>query len=66
MAQMTWTNEALRWLEDIFAYIAAGNPDSASRTVEGIFERAQVLSTGDEAMANVRKRLAQTPKRPKD
>ena len=41
MAQITWTNEALRWLEDIFEYIAADNPDAASRTVEGIFERAQ-------------------------
>jgi len=44
MAQITWTNEALRWLEDIFEYIAAENPDAASRAVEGIFERAQVLS----------------------
>ena len=44
MAQITWTNEALRWLEDIFEYIAADNPDAASRTVERIFERAQVLS----------------------
>ena len=44
MAQITWTNEALRWLEDIFEYIAADNPDAASRTVEDIFERAQVLS----------------------
>ena len=44
MAQITWTNEALRWLEDIFEYIAADNPDAASRTVEGIFERAQVLA----------------------
>jgi plasmid stabilization system protein ParE len=37
MAQITWTNEALRWLEDIFEYIAADNPDAASRTVEAIF-----------------------------
>ena len=44
MAQIIWTDEALRWLEDIFEYIAAENPDAASRTVEGIFERAQVLS----------------------
>ena len=44
MAQITWTNEALRWLEDIFECIAADNPDAASRTVEDIFERAQVLS----------------------
>jgi toxin ParE1/3/4 len=44
MAQIGWTSEALRWLEDIFEYIAADNPDAASQTVEGIFERAQVLS----------------------
>ena len=44
MAQITWTNEALRWLEDIFEYIAADNPTAASETVEGIFERAQVLA----------------------
>jgi len=43
MAQITWTNEALRWLEDIFEYIA-DNPNAASETVEGIFERAQVLA----------------------
>ncbi len=44
MAQITWTSEALRWLEDIFEYIAADNPDAASRTLEGIFERAQALA----------------------
>jgi plasmid stabilization system protein ParE len=44
MAQIAWTNEALRWLEDIFEYIAADNPDAANRTVEGIFERAQSLA----------------------
>ena len=44
MAQITWTDEARRWLEDIFEYIAAENPDAASRTVEGIFERAQALA----------------------
>ena len=44
MAQIAWTSEALRWLEDIFEYIAADHPDAASRTVEGIFERAQALA----------------------
>ncbi len=44
MAQITWTNEALRWLEDIFEYIAADNPSAASAPVEGIFERSQVLA----------------------
>lgn len=40
MAQITWTDEAARWLEDIFEHIAEQNPDAAGRTVEGIFERA--------------------------
>jgi plasmid stabilization system protein ParE len=45
MAEITWTAEAQRWMEDIFEYIAADNPDAAGRTVQGIYERAQVLAT---------------------
>ncbi len=44
MAEIAWTNEALRWLEDIFEFIAAENADAAKRTIDGIFERALVLS----------------------
>ena len=44
MAQIGWTEEAQRWLEDIFEYIAADNP-AAARTVQGIYERAQVLAS---------------------
>jgi len=44
VAEISWTNEALRWLEDIFEYIAADNPGAASSTVEGIYERAQALA----------------------
>lgn len=43
MAEIAWTEEAQRWLEDIFEYIAADNPQAAARTVQGIYERAQVL-----------------------
>jgi plasmid stabilization system protein ParE len=43
MAKITWTAEAERWLEDIFEYIAADNPEAAAKTVSGIYERAQVL-----------------------
>lgn len=43
MAKITWTAEAERWLEDIFEYIAADNPEAAARTVSGIYERAQEL-----------------------
>lgn len=44
MAQITWTDEAERWLSNIFEYIAQENPDAALRTVQGIYERAQVLA----------------------
>jgi plasmid stabilization system protein ParE len=45
MAEITWTEEAQRWLEDIFEYIAADNPAAAARTVQGIYERVQILAT---------------------
>ena len=45
MAEIAWTEEAQRWLEDIFEYIAADNPAAAARTVQGIYERAQILAT---------------------
>jgi plasmid stabilization system protein ParE len=43
MAEIGWTDEAQRWLSDIFEYIAADNPQAAARTVEGIYDRAQDL-----------------------
>jgi toxin ParE1/3/4 len=43
MAEIRWTAEAQRWLQDIFEYVAADNPQAAARTVEGIYERAQDL-----------------------
>lgn len=45
MATIAWTDEARRWLEDIFEYIAADNPEAALRTFEGIYERVQILAT---------------------
>ena len=44
MAEIAWTDEAQRWLEDIFEYIAAENPQAAARTVQEIYERAEVLT----------------------
>ena len=44
MAKITWTDESCRWLEDIFEHIAADNLDAADSTVQGIFERVQVLA----------------------
>ncbi len=43
MAEIRWTEEAHRWLRDIFEYIAADNPDAAQRVAAGIYERAQQL-----------------------
>jgi plasmid stabilization system protein ParE len=44
MAEITWTAEAERWLQDIFEYIAGDNPHAAAQTVNGIYDRAQVLA----------------------
>lgn len=44
MAEIRWTAEAQRWLKEIHDYIAADNPDAASRTVAGIVERVEALS----------------------
>jgi plasmid stabilization system protein ParE len=39
MAEITWTEEAQRWLEDIFEYIAADNPDAAARQLGSLSGR---------------------------
>lgn len=49
MAQIAWTLEALRWLEDIHSYIEADNPAAAESTVQGIFDKAQILEEFPEA-----------------
>jgi toxin ParE1/3/4 len=43
MAKVVWTEESLRWLEDIFEFIAQDNPQAAAQTVDGIYERVQAL-----------------------
>lgn len=43
MAKISWTDEAERWLRDIYDYIAADNPSAAERTVEAIYQRADDL-----------------------
>lgn len=44
MAEISWTEEAQRWLRDIFDYIATDNPQAAARTVQGIYDRVQDLA----------------------
>jgi plasmid stabilization system protein ParE len=43
MAEIRWTEQAHRWLRDIFDYIAADNPDAAQKVVAGIYEKTQLL-----------------------
>ena len=43
MAEIRWTIEAEVWLRDIYDYIAHDNPSAATRVVDGIYEKAQLL-----------------------
>jgi toxin ParE1/3/4 len=45
VAQVVWTAEARRRLQDIYDYIAADNEEAAHRTVLAIHERAGILVT---------------------
>ena len=45
MAVLRWTNEAMDWLEDIYRYIAHDNPEAASKVIDGIVDKAEVLTT---------------------
>ncbi len=44
MGQINWTFEAERWLRDIYNYIAADDPAAATRVIEGLYDKAQILS----------------------
>ena len=43
MAEIRWTREAELWLKDIYDYIALDNSVAAAQTVDGIYEKAQLL-----------------------
>jgi plasmid stabilization system protein ParE len=43
LAEINWTRESEIWLEDIYNYIAADDPEAAERTVSLIYEKAQLL-----------------------
>jgi len=43
MAELIWTAEAERWLRDIHDYIAQDNPSAAVRTVEALYQKAEIL-----------------------
>ena len=43
MAGINWTDEAERWLKDIHNYISQDSPESAIRTVDSLYKKAQLL-----------------------
>jgi len=43
MAELTWTAEAERWLRDIHDFIAQDNPAAAIRTIETLYQKAEIL-----------------------
>ena len=43
MGELRWTEESVRWLQDIYEYIAADNPQAARNVIRAIYEKAQVL-----------------------
>lgn len=43
MADLTWTAEAERWLRDVHDFIAQDNPAAATRTVDAIYQKAEIL-----------------------
>lgn len=43
MAKIRWTSEAEEWLKDIFDYIALDNPFAASKVIQDIYQKVQLL-----------------------
>jgi toxin ParE1/3/4 len=43
-AEVVWTEEARRWLQEIWEYIAEENPSAAEKTIEGLYNTAQLLA----------------------
>jgi len=43
MAEIRWTEEAYRWLKDIFDYIDLNSHQSAVNVVNGIYQKVQML-----------------------
>ena len=43
MAELTWTAESERWLRDIHDFIAHDNPTAATRTIETLYQKVEIL-----------------------
>lgn len=44
MATINWTEESQLWLKDIYTFIAQDNPTAAADVLDGIYQKAQLLS----------------------
>ena len=45
MAKISWTDEAVAWMQDIHDYIAQENPGAAKKATKAIFDKVQILDT---------------------
>lgn len=43
MAEIRWTDEAVKWLRDIYDYIAQDSKSAAERVISGIYDNVQML-----------------------
>ena len=43
MAEINWTDEAVKWLQEIYDYIAIDNKKVANGVVDKIFDKVQIL-----------------------
>ncbi|ESQ16897.1 MAG TPA: type II toxin-antitoxin system RelE/ParE family toxin [Chromatiaceae bacterium] len=44
MAEIRWTEEALKWFRNIYDYISEDNSIAAQKVIEGIYEKTQLLA----------------------
>jgi len=44
MAKVIWTDEAEQWLNEIYEYIALDSATYASKTINGIYNKTQILN----------------------
>jgi len=45
MAKIRWTDEAVKWLEEIHRYISDSNVNIANRVIKEIYDKTQILET---------------------
>jgi len=43
MAEIRWTDEAIKWLYDIHSYISDNNPEAAERVIDDLYNKVQLL-----------------------